>query len=240
MKHHIVWANYGLNSQMDAFEYQFGCILSERKPWYRRFGVDWCVCDESDNWKEKQTRMKKFWFYLSICENAMGSTLLAHHTQPQFHSLIHTLAGLNEIWPLSVQFPHLLHPIWLLRPPQRLKKDGKSKEAPRKKTLTVTQTAEAVHQSLVFGNRKEISKVVMCPIPAWSPSSATLTLRAVFSTSCDSWFLGGWLRFATDMHPNSITRPNRCSMVTSERPFTSSIIADRPFTRRRSHISLQL
>ena len=48
--------------------------------------------------------MWKFWFYLSMCENAMGSTLLAHHTHTQFHSLLHTLAGLNEIRPLSVQF----------------------------------------------------------------------------------------------------------------------------------------
>ncbi len=54
--------------------------------------------------------MKKFWFYLSICENAMGFTLLAHRTQMQFHSLIHTLAGLSEIQHLSVQFQHLLHP----------------------------------------------------------------------------------------------------------------------------------
>ena len=160
MKYHIVWANYGLNSQMDAIGYQFGYIPSERKPWYRRFGVDWYICEESYNWKEKQTRMKKFWFYLSMCENAMGSTLLAHHTLTQFHSLIHTLAGLNEIQHLSVHFQHLFHPSWLLHPPQCPNKDERSKEAPRKKPLTDTQAAEAMHQSLVLGSRKEMSKVV--------------------------------------------------------------------------------
>ena len=116
MKYHIVWANYWLNSQMDAIGYQFGYIQSERKPWYRRFGVDWYICEESDNWKEKQTAMKKFWFYLSMCENAIGSTLLAHHTQLQFHSLIHTLAGLNEIQRLANQFQELLHINWYWRP----------------------------------------------------------------------------------------------------------------------------
>jgi hypothetical protein len=159
MQYRIVWASYGLNSQMNAFGCQCGCIPSERKPWYRRFGVDWCICEDNDNWKEKQTRMMKFWFYLSICENAMGSTLLAHHTHTQFHSLIHTLAGLNEIRPLSVQCQHLFHPIWLLRPPQCPKKDGRSKEPPRNKPLTGTQTAETVHHSLVLGDKKEISKV---------------------------------------------------------------------------------
>jgi len=48
----------------------------------------------------------------------------------------------------------------LLRLPQCPNKDGKSKEAPRKKSLAGTQNAEAVHQSLVLRDRKEISKVV--------------------------------------------------------------------------------
>jgi hypothetical protein len=183
--------------------------------------------------------MKRFWFYLSTCENAMGSTLLAHHTHTQFHSLLHTLAGLNEIRPLSVQFQHALHPIWLLRPTQRPNKDGRSKEGPRKKPLTGTQTAEATHISFILGGRKEISKVVMCPIPAWSPSSATLTLRAVLSTNSDSQFLGGCRWFETAVHPNSITWPHRRSMVTSERPFKASIVVHRPFTRRRHHIPVQ-
>jgi hypothetical protein len=159
MQYHIVWASYGLNSQMNAFGYQCGCIPSERKPWYRRFGVDWYICEDNDIWKEKYTRMKKFWFYLSICENAMGSTLLPHYTHTQFHSLIHTFAGLNEIQHLSVQFQHLFHPSWLLRSPQCRKKDSRSKEAPRKNSLAGTQTAGSVHQSLVLGGRKEISKV---------------------------------------------------------------------------------
>jgi hypothetical protein len=165
---------------MNAFGYQFGCIPSEWKPWCRRFGVDWYICEESYNWKEKQTRMKKFWFYLWMYENAMGSTLLAHYTHTQFHSLIHTLAGLNEIQHLLVQFQHLFHPSWLLHPPQCPNKNERSKEAPRKKPLTGTQTAESVHQCFVLGDRKEISKVVMCPIPAWSPSSAISTLRPFF------------------------------------------------------------
>jgi hypothetical protein len=48
----------------------------------------------------------------------------------------------------------------LLHPLQSPNKVGKSKEAQQKKPLTGTQTAEAVHQSLVLGDRKEISKVV--------------------------------------------------------------------------------
>jgi hypothetical protein len=48
----------------------------------------------------------------------------------------------------------------LLRPPQCPNKDGKSKEAPRKKSFAGTQTAKAVHQPLLLGNGKEISKVV--------------------------------------------------------------------------------
>jgi hypothetical protein len=34
---------------MDAIGYQFGYIPSERKPWYRRFAVDWYICEESYN-----------------------------------------------------------------------------------------------------------------------------------------------------------------------------------------------
>jgi len=70
------------------------------------------------------------------------------------------LAVLNEIQHLSVQFQHLLHPSWLLRPFQCTNEDGISKEAPRKKSFAGTETAKAVHQYLVLGNRKEISKVV--------------------------------------------------------------------------------
>jgi hypothetical protein len=47
----------------------------------------------------------------------------------------------------------------LLRPPQCTNEDGRSKKAPRNKPPTGTQTAEAVHQSLVLSDRKEISKV---------------------------------------------------------------------------------
>ena len=134
-------------------------MKSHWMPWYRLFGVAWCTCDGRDVWIKKLGTTWKFCFCLSMCENAMGSTLWAHRTHMQFHSLIHTLAGLNEIQHVSVQFQHLLHPSWLLRPPQCTNEDGRSKEASRNKPPTGTQTAEAVHQSLVLGNRKEISKV---------------------------------------------------------------------------------
>jgi hypothetical protein len=42
------------------------------------------------------------------------------------------------------------------------------------------------------------------------------------------------------VHPNSITRPHRRSMVTSERPFKPSIVAYLPFTRLRRYFSAQL
>ena len=87
---------------------------------------------------------------------------------------------------------------------------------------------------------QNIQSCIMCPIPAWSPSSAKLTLTASFWANVKSWFLGGWLRFATDVHPNSMNRPHHRSIVTSERPFKPSIVAYLPLTRRRRHISLQL
>ena len=73
-----------------------------------------------------------------------------------------------------------------------------------------------------------------------SRNGAISILTASFWANVKYWLLGGWLRLATDMHPNSIMRPHRRSMVTSKRPFTSLIIAYRPFIRRRRHISLQL
>jgi len=68
----------------------------------------------------------------------------------------------------------------LLRPPQFTNKDGRSKDAPRNETPTGTQTAEAVHQCLVLGNRKEISKVVH-------------TLQADFFEKWSHFNLGGMI-----------------------------------------------
>ena len=158
----------------------------------------------------------------------------------QFHSLIHTLAGLNEIQHLSVQFWHLFHPSWLLHPFQSPNKVGKSKEAPRKKPLIGTQTAEAVHQSIVLGDRKEISKVVMCPVPASFPSSTILTSRTASERNSVLNFLDGCRWFETAVHPSSITQPRRCSKVASKRPFEPSIVVHRPYSRRRRYFSAQL
>ena len=52
-------------------------------------------------------RIWKFWFYLSLCENAMGSKHKLNNQHMHFHSLIHTLAGLNENLRLSIQFQEL-------------------------------------------------------------------------------------------------------------------------------------
>ena len=74
----------------------------------------------------------------------------------------------------------------------------------------------------------------------FSSNGAISISAASFWANVKSWLFGGWLRFATDMHPNSIARPLRRSMDTPERTFTSSIIAYRPLTRRRRYFSAQL
>ena len=54
----------------------------------------------------------KFWFYLSLCDNAMGSKHKLNNQHIHFHFLIHTLAGLNENQYPRVQFQELLHITW--------------------------------------------------------------------------------------------------------------------------------
>jgi hypothetical protein len=48
-----------------------------------------------------------------------------------------------------------------------------------------------------------------------SRNGAISILTASFWANVKSWFLEGWLRFTTDVNPNSIVRPHRRSMVAS-------------------------
>jgi len=47
---------------------------------------------------------------------------------------------------------------------------------------------------------------------------------AWFWANIKSWLLGRCQWFETTVHPNSITRPHRCSKILSVRPFTASIL----------------
>ena len=170
----------------------------------------------------------------------MGSTLWEYRRHMQFHSLIHTLAGLNEIQHLLVQFQCLLCLIWFGRISQHLNISGKFTKPQHYHSLPSAQPVSYTYRSPHYCHRREISKVVMCPIPAWFPSSATSTLRAASERHSVLDFLGGHRWFETAVHPNSIKQPHRCSMVTSERPFKPSIVVHRPFPRSRHYFSAQL
>ena len=64
---------------------------------------------------EKVGKIWKFWFSLSLfCENAVGSKHKLKDQRMHFHSLVHSLAGLNENLHLSVEFSRTFayHLIW--------------------------------------------------------------------------------------------------------------------------------
>ena len=77
--------------------------------------------DDHDILLEKLRRIWKFWFCLSLGENAIGSTLCSHQPYRQFHSLQHTLAGFEENQRLSTEFQELLYHILFWRPSQHYK-----------------------------------------------------------------------------------------------------------------------
>ena len=89
--------------------YHHGYISSDGKPRYRRFGEGWYTCGDYDIVVEKLRRIWKFWFYLSLCENAMGCQHKLNNQHMHFHSLVHTLAGLNENLHPRVQMQELLY-----------------------------------------------------------------------------------------------------------------------------------
>ena len=114
-QHEIIWPNYRTKWQENAIEPQRGYIPSEWKPSYRQFGVDRYTYWESDVAEEKVRRIWKFWFCLSLCENTMGSKHKLNNQHMQFHSLVHTLAGLDENQHPRVQVQLLLYLIWYWR-----------------------------------------------------------------------------------------------------------------------------
>ena len=147
-RHGIVWPNYRTKWQENAIGPQSGCILSQWKPRYRHFGVDRYTYWESGIAMEKLRRIWKLWFYLSLCENTMGCKHKLNNQHMHFHSLVHTLAGLNENLRLSIQFQELLHITWCWRLTQHRKTYGKSTKPQRNDPLADTQTAEESYRSL--------------------------------------------------------------------------------------------
>ena len=147
-QHDIVWPNHRPNCQKNGIGPQRGYIPSERKACYRRFGVDRYTYWESGIAVEKLRRIWKFWFYLSMCDNAIGSKHKLNNQHIHFHSLVHTLAGLSENQCPRLQFQELFHLIWFWRPSQHREIFGKSTKPQRNDPLAGTQTAEESHRSL--------------------------------------------------------------------------------------------
>ena len=120
-EHEIVWPNYRPNCQKNAIEPQRRHIPSDWRPRYRQFGVDCCTYWQSDIVVETLRRLWKFWFYSSLCENGMSSKHKLNNQHVRLHSLVHTLAGLNEIQHPTAQLQELLYLIWFWRLSQHRK-----------------------------------------------------------------------------------------------------------------------
>ena len=146
-QHEIVWPNNQTKWQKNAIGPQTGRMPSEWRPRYRQFGVDRHTYWESDIAVEKLRRIWKFWFYLSLCENAMGCQHKLNNQHIHFHSLVHTLAGLNENQHPRVQFQGLSHIIWYWRPFQCPKIYGKSTKPQQNGPLPNTQPVSQAHRS---------------------------------------------------------------------------------------------
>ena len=170
----------------------------------------------------------------------MGYKHKLNNQHIHFHSLLHTLAGLNENQHPRLQFQELLYLIWFWRSSHHRKNYGKSTKHPQNDLLTDTQPGEEAHRSLQYHHGSEISKVVMCFIPAWFPSIATLTLMACFATKSDCRIFEGRRRFATVVHTNSTRLPRHRLELSSERYFKPSNVGYLPFNQRRHYFSLRL
>ena len=147
-QHDIVCPNHRPNCQKNAIGPQRGYMPSERKPCYRRFGVDRHTYWESGIAVEKLRRIWKFWFYLPMCDNAMGSNHKLNNQHIHFHSLVHTLAGLSENQYPRVQFQDLLYITWHWRLSQDWKIYCESTNPQRNDPLTDTQSTEESDRSL--------------------------------------------------------------------------------------------
>ena len=107
LQNDIVWPNYQPNCQRNAIGPQSGFISSEWKPRYRQFGGDRHTYRESGVAVAKLRRICRFWFYLSLSQNAISSKHKLNNPHIHFHSLVHTLAGLNENQCPRLQFQDL-------------------------------------------------------------------------------------------------------------------------------------
>ena len=81
----------------------------EWKTHYRRLAVDRYAYGKSGIVVEKSTRVWNYWFYLSLCDNAMCCQHKLNNQHLHLHSLVYLLAGLNENQRLPTQIQELLH-----------------------------------------------------------------------------------------------------------------------------------
>ena len=126
LQHDTVWPNYRPNPQIETIECRYIYKQFNWKPRYRRFVVVCCTHGNYDIAVEKLRRIWKFWFYLSMYDNAMGSKHKLNNQHIHFHSLVHILAGLNENQRLPAQYQELLYLIWYWRLSQHWKNYCKS------------------------------------------------------------------------------------------------------------------
>ena len=96
LRNDILSPNFRPNCQKNAIGPHRRCIPSYWKPRYLQFGVDRHACYGNDIVVEKLGRIWRFWFYLSLCESAIGCQHKLHNPHMHFHSLVYTLAGLTE------------------------------------------------------------------------------------------------------------------------------------------------
>ena len=147
-QHDTVWPNYRTKWRGNAIGPQSACIPSEWKARYCQFGVDRYTYWESGIAVEKLRRIWKFWFYLSLCENTIGCQHKPNNQHMHCHSLVHTLAGLNENQHPRVQFQELMYLIWFWRLSQHWKIYCKPTKPQQNDLFTDTQTAGESHRSL--------------------------------------------------------------------------------------------
>ena len=156
-----------------------------------------------------------------------------------FHSLVHTLTGLNENMHPRVQFQELLYLIYIGACPST----GKFTANPQSLNEMIHLLTPKPQKNYIDRS----SSVIVAKYPKlysnskrnFSSNNVTLILRTDFAMESDCWILGGWLRFATLVRRNSITLPHRRTTIASNRPISLSKVGNLPFTQLRRCFSVQ-
>ena len=217
-----------------------GCIIFDWRPFHRYVGVDSCTCEEYDLHGGEVDESATLFVLLVIVGEPKGFPpieMATIHIIPFFRIYLGRTewdsASMCRNWRVNID-----NLIVASFPTPTIYR--RSWDDPRKKTLTRTETAVAVHQSLQLGDWKEISKVVKDCVVACFPTLPISTSRTASWRDSVLDFLGRCRSFAMAVHPNSIRQPRHRSICTSDRSFMPSIVAHLPFNRRRCYISVQL